>query len=325
MPCVNQLVMTCFDTPEANSRSPSVEVIEREMVRSLLARADQRPDHGDGRARHGAAADADVIAVAARAWPPPPATSPSRASRGRDASVCLAQLLVGFDQGRPCSCALVSPRPWSGGGGHAAVAIEGGDHLVPLRHQLVQAAPELLGAAPVEIGERDALLLHPGEIAEIEDALALARRWRRARARCRRRADAGRRSRPPPRRSARRGCGGAAGSAAARCGTSRAPSVATVTIMSSGPSAQCLAILMAPSTLAIEERPKWRERARQLRRHAQPPRQIVAARVGVEHGIEPVGRLVADADHQIGVHDVVDQRHVLVADALDVVLAVAVA
>ena len=36
MPCVNQLVMTCFDTPEANRRSPSVEVIEREIIRSFL-------------------------------------------------------------------------------------------------------------------------------------------------------------------------------------------------------------------------------------------------------------------------------------------------
>ena len=35
MPCVNQLVMMCLDTPDANSRSPSVEVIERETVRSL--------------------------------------------------------------------------------------------------------------------------------------------------------------------------------------------------------------------------------------------------------------------------------------------------
>ena len=41
---------------------------------------------------------------------------------------------------------------------------------------VVQAAPEVLAAAPVEIGERDALLLDPGEIAEVEDALALALR-----------------------------------------------------------------------------------------------------------------------------------------------------
>ena len=36
MPCVNQLVMMCLDTPEANSRSPSVEVMERETVRSFF-------------------------------------------------------------------------------------------------------------------------------------------------------------------------------------------------------------------------------------------------------------------------------------------------
>ena len=34
--------------------------------------------------------------------------------------------------------------------------------------------PEVLALAPVEVGERDALLLDPGEVAEIEDALALA-------------------------------------------------------------------------------------------------------------------------------------------------------
>ena len=36
IPCVNQLVMTCFDTPEAKNRSPSVEVIEREITSSRL-------------------------------------------------------------------------------------------------------------------------------------------------------------------------------------------------------------------------------------------------------------------------------------------------
>src|SRR3990172_1557469 len=58
--------------------------------------------------------------------------------------------------------------------GHAAVAIEGGDHLVPLRDQRGQLPPESLAPAPLEIGERDALLLDPGEVAEVEDARTLA-------------------------------------------------------------------------------------------------------------------------------------------------------
>ena len=44
----------------------------------------------------------------------------------------------------------------------------------------------------------------------------------------------------------------------------------------------------------------------------------------VEEHVELVGRSVADTHDHIGVHHVVDQRDVLVADALDVVLAVAV-
>ena len=46
--------------------------------------------------------------------------------------------------------------------------------------------------------------------------------------------------------------------------------------------------------------------------------------IGVEQGVERVGRTVADGDDVVGVHHVVDQRHVFVADALDVVIAEAV-
>src|SRR5262245_56382485 len=57
-----------------------------------------------------------------------------------------------------------------GGGSHAAVAIEGGDHLIPPRNERVQVGPELLAAAELEVGEGNALLLDPGEVAEVEDA-----------------------------------------------------------------------------------------------------------------------------------------------------------
>jgi hypothetical protein len=42
---------------------------------------------------------------------------------------------------------------------------------------------------------------------------------------------------------------------------------------------------------------------------------------GVEQDVERVGVAVADVDDDVGVHDVVDQRDVLVADPLDVVFA----
>ena len=53
-------------------------------------------------------------------------------------------------------------------------------------------------------------------------------------------------------------------------------------------------------------------------------RQVLAALRRVEEHVELVGGDVADRAHDVGVHHVVDQRDVLVADALDVVLAVAV-
>ena len=57
---------------------------------------------------------------------------------------------------------------------HAAVAIEGGNHFVPLWHERVQSVPEPLRFALVEVGKGDTLLLDPCEIPEIEDALTLA-------------------------------------------------------------------------------------------------------------------------------------------------------
>src|SRR5690606_38157179 len=55
-------------------------------------------------------------------------------------------------------------------------AIECRDHLIPPRSKLLQAFPELLPTAAIEICNRNALLLDPGVITEIEHALPLARR-----------------------------------------------------------------------------------------------------------------------------------------------------
>ena len=52
--------------------------------------------------------------------------------------------------------------------------------------------------------------------------------------------------------------------------------------------------------------------------------QVFAPDLGIEQHEQRVGRLVADAGHHVGVHDVVDIGNVLVADALDIVLAEAV-
>src|SRR6202048_326974 len=47
------------------------------------------------------------------------------------------------------------------------------DQAIPLRNGLDEIAPESLVAPALEILERDFLLFHPGEIAEIEDPLAI--------------------------------------------------------------------------------------------------------------------------------------------------------
>ena len=123
----------------------------------------------------------------------------------------------------------------------------------------VQAAPEVLGAAPVEIGERDALLLHPGEVAEIEDALALARRG------IEHVLGAGADEMPADDlgrhlgRQLARVVPALADSAASSLRYISWPSVADRDDHVVGARARaCLAILMAPRMLAIEERPKWR-------------------------------------------------------------------
>src|SRR5947207_2044606 len=47
------------------------------------------------------------------------------------------------------------------------------DQAIPARDAVHEAAPELLVSALFEIVDRHALLLHPGEVPEIEDTLAI--------------------------------------------------------------------------------------------------------------------------------------------------------
>src|ERR671915_128695 len=55
-----------------------------------------------------------------------------------------------------------------------------------------------------------------------------------------------------------------------------------------------------------------------------PVGQELAAGLGIEEHVERVGGSIRYCRHQVGVHDVMDQRNMFVADALDVVAPIAV-
>ena len=129
---------------------------------------------------------------------------------------------------------------------------------------------------------------------------------------------------PRPRRS-RRGSTARA-RARARCRTCAAPSVATVTTTSSGPEAVVLRDLDRAEHVAdAREAERGQARRRRPSGDAAALGEVAAPDVGVEQHAEPVGGAVGDRERDVGVQDVVDQRDVLVADPLDVVLAEAVA
>ena len=52
--------------------------------------------------------------------------------------------------------------------------------------------------------------------------------------------------------------------------------------------------------------------------------QIAAANFAAEQQVQRVTRRVRDSDDDVGVHDIVDQRNMLIPDALDIVFAIAV-
>src|SRR6266852_5218429 len=59
------------------------------------------------------------------------------------------------------------------GASGADLRVEFLDQSVPCRYAVNQIVPEPLVLASIEIVDRHSLLLHPGEIAEIEDAFAV--------------------------------------------------------------------------------------------------------------------------------------------------------
>ena len=82
---------------------------------------------------------------------------------------------------------------------------------------------------------------------------------------------------------------------------------------------------MAATMLARPEIPKLSNRRISAGSILRRSGEIVAAALVAEQQIERIARRIRHRDHDVGIHDVVDEWNVLVADALDVVLAVAVA
>src|SRR4029078_7682400 len=68
-------------------------------------------------------------------------------------------------------CCKVAPRSWRVPAAHLGVEIL--DQPVPCRNAVHHRAPEILVLAAIEVLHRDALLLDPGVVTEIEDAFAV--------------------------------------------------------------------------------------------------------------------------------------------------------
>ena len=66
------------------------------------------------------------------------------------------------------------------------------------------------------------------------------------------------------------------------------------------------------------------EHLQDILRHTFAFMQVAQTFVGVEQHVEFVSGAIRNVDDQVGIHHVVDERNVFVADALDVVLAVTV-
>ena len=185
--------------------------------------------------------------------------------------------------------------------------------------------PEAGPPTGLELLDRHALLLDPGEVAEVEDAAALRRRRARAGGPCRRpsRCSPNGLARAPPRRT-RPGSRGPAIRSISVPYIS-APSVATVTID---------VVRAEPLLLRDLDRRQHVADAREAERGQRVDDAPRARRAGGARYSRPAGSLnstssrsvapVRDGDHDVGGHHVVDERDVLVADALDVVLAEAV-
>ncbi len=91
-------------------------------------------------------------------------------------------------------------------------------------------------------------------------------------------------------------------------------------ITSSEPSPHCLAAVIAASVFTDRRVTHVDKSGGQLRCHTTFGEQMFPSR-SVEQNVEPVRRIVTDADNEIGVRHIVDERNVFVANALNVVVA----
>src|SRR6266542_2331516 len=202
---------------------------------------------------------------------------------------------------------------------HAGPAVELLDHGVPHRDDVLELAPPRLVAPHGELLQRDPLLLHPGEVAEVEDPLPVPQRGLQVVVR----AHAGHvlsehlagvdRVELAPEVLP----GGALPFAAVHRGAVRGQRhdhvVRAHPVILRG--------LDRGQDVADRRQPERGERLDHVRRHAVPRGQVLPPHRRVQQPVHVVRGHVGDRGHRVGVHHVVDEWDVLVADALDVVLA----
>ena len=194
--------------------------------------------------------------------------------------------------------------------------------LVPAGDLRLRALPERLVAPRLEVLDRDALLLDPRVVAEVEDPRALlVRQLAEVVRRCAEEVLAEDLARSDLVEAVREELRG------------RDVALAVVHRRAVGGDGDDDVVGTEPVVLRGLDRAEDVADAREAERrqlrehvggHVPAPREVLAAEVGAEEEAEPVGRAIRDRDRHVGVHHVVDQRDVLVADPLDVVLAEAV-
>src|SRR5579859_8196300 len=313
MPWLNQLVITRSQAPAPNSSSPSLDMMPRAAVRRCF------------RAR----ISAQIIAIGVResVLPPMPTTSPSFTSFAASSRVVtfscrLRSRATVLRRSSRYPSVTPLPVPCLARPIDAGLGVELLDQLIPARNRRLQPVPEALIASPVEIRERYALLLDPGVIAEIEDALALDLRQLEHVI-----VGDGREMRAED--LARVELAEAAGIARRRILVALAP-VHGGTIGCDRDDRVLAAEFEALRRLDRRQHVRDAREAETIEaRHQRgidmpARRDILPPNLAVEQKIERVGAAIRDTHDDVAIEDVVNEGDVLVADALDVVLAVTV-
>src|SRR3954469_15840618 len=321
IPWLNQLVMMWSATPEPKSRSPSLEVMQREQDSPLR------------RARM--SAQISAIGVRDIVEPPIPTESPSRTKEAASSSettfsrrprsrFAISRRSSPYGCGPPLIAAPFLSKSACGSVAdtQAHLVVHLVDHAIPGRHARDERAPERLVAAAVEFLDGDTLLLDPRVVAEVEDALALRMRQLED-------VVVGDALEMAPEDLAGGGLVEALRIAAGKVGLA----LARIHLGAVGrdrhddvlrPEVKVLRELDRGDDVGKPRDADIVELADHLGIDLAPSGEIAPAGIAAEEQVEPIARCVRDADHQVGVHDVVDERDVLVPDALDIVLAIAV-